>query len=162
MLAVTRTRLTSYYTKIATAANATFSGITVVTGSTSVGPKDLLCYIVSSVSSSAISSWAAVTGGDNVTGNTLCDADGKISASEVYLDIATKNADNLGNMLANIIFHEFMHNKECADPDTVHDSGGGGLAAAGGIKDYMDINPDNVTFMKTRIARDIKQWTDGF
>ena len=162
-LAVTRTTLSGYYNKIASAAGATFGGISVVTSSASLGTKDMLCYIVASVDNSVINgNYATVTGGGNVTGNTACSTDIQESASEVYVDIATKNADNLGRMLANIIFHELMHNKECADDDRVHADGGGGLAGEGGIKDITDINQDNINFMKSRITKEVKQWKGGF
>ena len=162
-LAVTRTTLSGYYKKIASAAGATFGGVSVVTTNASLGAKDMLCYIVSGIDSSVINgNYAAVSGGGNVTGNTASTEEIPESASEVYVDVATKNADNLGRMLANIIFHELMHNKECKSDDKVHDDGGGGLAGESGIKDITDINQDNIDFMKSRIIKDVKQWKGGF
>ena len=93
-LAVTRTTLTGYYKKIASAAGVSFGGVSVVTSNASLAAQDLLCYIVASVDNSVINgNYATVSGGGNVTGNTACSTDIPESASEVYVDIATKNAD---------------------------------------------------------------------
>jgi hypothetical protein len=89
--------------------------------------------------------------------------------------MALGKADLQGAALANLIFHEFAHNKHVGDPTAtkkgeetngafVHNDCGGGIFASGlsiGGAARLDINPDNVKSMARVLGRANRQDTCG-
>ena len=156
LIIATQGILQNYFTQCANATH-TLGGVRVITGnSVTFTRKDLLCYIVNSFSNSVVNRWAS--GIQPSSGNTACDAASKTSATEVYIDRTVGDAER-ARLLANLIFHEFMHNKQCADNDTVHDNGGLGTTP---VNASTPLTAANITFMRSYLGSNVTQWEGGF
>ena len=129
----------------------------------SASETDLLIYIVASFSSSVLKKFdPTLNGGGDIGGNTSWkpEVGATLAASEIYLDVVKARCADLGGGLANMIFHETMHNKANLGDD-VHTKGGGGLAGEK-VRDSDSINDGNVSYMKAVIGNQTKQWDLGF
>ena len=114
---------------------------TLMPTSSDVKDDDVLVYVVpsgdrfNSVIAHQSSAWVPNPGRSGLTLNV--GSSGVSIVSEVYWDKAAGNGNDTSRLLANLIFHEFMHNKldavEHAGVDFVHNQGGGGLAIAGAL-----------------------------
>lgn len=156
-----RTYLLSLFSGISDGSNS-FDTVRIISASDSIGKKDLLCYVVSNFDKSVVKNFdSTVTGGSGVAGNTnFRTGDTNISASEIYMDVITNACDNVEKGMANLIFHELMHNKAVMG-DALHSQGGGGLAAEVVTQDTSR-SQGNVDFMKARLSKEVTQWQGGF
>jgi hypothetical protein len=132
-----------------------------------VKPADLLVYIVSTGNS--FNSIVARKRPDVWTPNpqrsglTVDIGQNAVSiVSEVYWDRVAGDRDQ-PRLLANLIFHEFMHNKldavEHSGTDFVHRQGGGGLAVATPLSSDMRPNQVNNQLMAAALGRNHPQHT---
>lgn len=156
-----RTYLLALFNGISDGTNS-FDTVRIITATDSIGTKDLLCYVVSSFANSVVTNFdSTVTGGDGVAGNTCFKTGGtNTAASEVYMDVITNACDDVAKGMANLIFHELMHNKSLMGNE-LHSKGGGGLAAEV-VTQSTARSQGNVDFMKARLGKDITQWQGGF
>jgi hypothetical protein len=108
-------------------------------------------------------------------GGTKMMPDGRV-LSEVYwtgglMSLKTSTSDTRGIALANLIFHEWAHNKHSSDPlalssngDFVHTSCGGGILMprlSYGVAARLDINSDNIHSMARVLGANNKQSISG-
>jgi hypothetical protein len=134
----------------------------------SVGDKELLVYIVPNGSSfssviarRARSGWTPSTS-SGLTFDIGSANGGAVSiCSEVYWDRVEGDSQR-SRLLANLIFHEFMHNKlDAAAGSTfdVHTRGGGGLATRDPINHDMRPNDHNMDLMARALNTRHAQFT---
>jgi hypothetical protein len=111
-------------------------------------------------------------------GGTKTMPDGRV-LSEVYwtgglMSLKTSASDNRGVALANLIFHEWAHNKHSSDPlalsqgemtgDYVHTSCGGGILGprvSYGVAARLDISSDNIRSMARVLGAANRQSISG-
>ena len=86
-------------------------------------------------------------------GLTVSYAGGKSAGSEVY-----DRFSNSAALIANLMFHEFMHNKLNLDNNSLHTRGG--LAAAT-VGPNTQLTPENIRDMAAALDTDRPQWVDG-
>jgi hypothetical protein len=120
---------------------------------------ELLVYVLPSSRQSIVAGKTSDPLGP--TGSTFPAATGVIS--EIYLDVMQGDAD-FARLVANAIFHEWMHNKldayTAGGPlNDVHLQGGGGLATGGKIKSSDRPNARNIALMAQFLARTHPQYT---
>jgi hypothetical protein len=137
-----------------------------------VAAEDLLLYILPSSRQSIIDR----QGGQidpNRPGNTFATAKGVIS--EIYLGPGPLNPldstlgdANYTQLIANLAFHELMHNKLDALPmggggviDDIHRLGGGGLATGGKISSGTSPTPTNLKLMARNLGQRVPQFTQA-
>jgi hypothetical protein len=96
---------------------------------------------------------------DSASGGTYLHTDGMIS--EVYLR-QMDGALGFADVVANIIFHEIMHNKLDAPSSktvtNIHSKGGGGLANMD-ITRGSALTPRNIELMAGALSKKVKQYT---
>jgi hypothetical protein len=128
--------------------------------SSKVQNHELLVYILPSAKQSILAKKdSSVALGQ--TGSTYPLSTGVIS--EVYLDVMQGDAD-LARLAANLIFHEWMHNKldaylAGAPLSDVHLQGGEGLATKNAIKNSDRPNQVNIDLMAKHLAKSHAQYT---
>ncbi len=137
---------------------------------TSVGPRDLVCYVLGDISQSIVIKHSASKTLPSTAGNTVWSTKLQRMISEVYLDGAMNFAADLqqrDRVLAISIIHEFMHNKLDKYPHKkgatgyvtdIHTTQGKaasqGITYAGGFYDAEDVK-----LMKAGIAHKVPQYT---
>jgi hypothetical protein len=126
--------------------------------------EEMVCYFVKDRDSSIISGLGGQvqTGTHPVghAGSTFLSVQGMIS--EVYI-LPLINTANSARLIANMAFHELMHNKLDAQQNgaivaSIHTSGGGGLADLN-ITPATDITDENRNLMRNALFRGIPQFT---
>lgn len=152
------TVLQGYFTRISNHSNA-FGNIRVVTTASALTTSDLLCYLVQDFMNSVVVSFDNQINHQSA-GNTAFRAHPSTAASEVYIGSINEFGAGRPIAIANLIFHELMHNKGTIGP-RLHLVGGGGLAAEV-VTSASTLNDDNITFMRARMGRNVRQWTEGF
>lgn len=163
-----KTILNGYYNQIVAGTTSSFSGVSVLSSNVGLSPTntDLLCYIVSDYDNSVVINFnSTIPNGSGQIGNTAYTTGGnggppRVAASEVYLDKITDIFNDLASGLAKTIFHELMHNKATMG-NSLHAQGGGGLAAET-ITDGSTLTQGNITFMRSKLSREVTQWVVGF
>jgi len=120
---------------------------------------ELLVYVLPTSGRSIVAK--KTTNALGPTGSTFPTASGVIS--EVYLDVMQGDPD-LARLVANLIFHEWMHNKldaytAGAPVQDVHVQGGRGLATAGAIKSGDRPSDLNISLMAKHLGRTHPQYT---
>ncbi len=132
-------------------------------GAADVQPHELLVYFRPARLNRILQDPAILEG--NASGASGLTARGMIS--EIYLDECIGDLKR-ARLLANITFHEFLHNKLDADPNNiavykgqqieVHRNGGGGLASDN-IDNNTQLTPRNIELMAFALARVVRQDT---
>lgn len=158
--------LQEYFRPIAAMANAPTVATVLMPQPSNVNPEDLLVYVVSRSSSftSLIAHKSNLwTNNPNHGGSTLAlTNENNAIISEVYWDRIQGNPD-APHLLANIIFHEFMHNKldaiEHPGVDWVHNQCGGGLAKRDHIAAADRPNQVNIARMAAALGTRHLQYT---
>lgn len=152
------TILQSYFSRISNSANS-FGSILVVDRALSLTDSDLLCYLVTDFINSVVVSFdSRIQRG--TAGNTIFHTHPTIAASEVYISNITEYGANRPAAIANLIFHELMHNKGTIG-ERLHRVGGGGLAASV-LTSASSLSEGNIRFMQGCLSRNVRQWTAGF
>lgn len=154
-----QTTLAGYFTQVVAGTSTTFSGVQIVTTAPSATAGDVLVYIVSRFSNSALKKWNPNIQGGGNAGNTVFTNDQKTSGSEVYVDVITAAATNLAAAMANLIFHECMH-FITATGDALH-QGADGLA-----KEVVSANDTltsgNIATLQAALPKAVTPWVGGF
>lgn len=124
-----------------------------------VSDEDVVVYLLGKESSSIVKSKGGTSKHANPSGATFQSSDGMIS--EVYLK-KMDGAMDFSTLVANIIFHEIMHNKLDAAKNSgiadIHVSGVDGLAKP--IIDRSTMLTDkNISLMAPALSRKIPQYT---
>lgn len=151
---------------------AEFSGVDYWWGApaASVGPRDLVCYVLGDIGQSIVVKHSATGTLPSKAGNTVWSTRLQRMISEVYLAGAMGYAADLrqrARVLAISIIHEFLHNKLDKHPHPrgspgyvadIHATAGQaasqGITYAGGFYDAEDVK-----LMKAGIAHAIPQYT---
>ncbi len=122
------------------------------------GPKELVVYFLETRESSIIKRLTHQTAG-TAAGATIPVATGMIS--EVYI----ANISVVPGAIANLAFHELMHNKLDAQTNPrdrvvrdIHTQGGGGLATGDPINERTPLTPRNIELMRRGFDREIPQY----
>jgi hypothetical protein len=120
---------------------------------------DLLVYVLPTSGQSIVAK--KTTNALGPTGSTFPTATGVIS--EIYLDVMQGDRD-FARLVANAIFHEWMHNKldaysAGAPVQDIHVQGGGALATGGLIKSGDRPSPRNISLMAANLSRKHPQYT---
>lgn len=128
-----------------------FEGVVVqnTMGRPYVSSKELLVYMVPSQSRALVSTHFKVAPG--VDGTTVYDKKSRVSASEVYV-----GKSDPGDV-ANMVFHEALHNKLQRSDTELH--GKGGIADA---PLQRKLTPRDISLMKEGMARSVAQWLGGW
>ncbi len=122
---------------------------------------EMVCYFVADRGSSIISNIGGqIQNIPGHAGSTFFSAHGMIS--EVYIRELSIDV-NFTRLIANMAFHELMHNKLDAQQNgaivaNIHISGGGGLANLN-ITSATDITDENRNLMRNALFRVIPQFT---
>jgi hypothetical protein len=120
---------------------------------------DVVLYIYYKKRDGIIQNKGAQAVHESASGGTYPHASGMIS--EIYME-PMDGAANLPAVVANLIFHELMHNKlDSSAPQTVadiHTGGGGGLAAAVVSRSSV-LTPTNITLMAKGLSKKVIQYT---
>lgn len=150
--------LRTYFSRVSNSTNS-FGTIRVVNSAPSLNANDLLCYLVNDFVNSVVVSF------DNriqreAAGNTSFRTHPAIAASEVYVSNIDESGANRSAAIANLIFHELMHNKGTIGA-RLHRDGGGGLAASI-ITSASSLSEENIRLMQSFLGRNVIQWADGF
>jgi len=142
-----------------------------------LAPGELLVYILASSRNSIINRQSTQQIDPDAAGNTI-PVNGRV-ISEIYLGERPHHPGNstLGDnhytqLIANVAFHELMHNKLDALPvgqggvmADLHASGGGGLARGGQgarpIEANTQLSPTNISFMAQNLGRAVPQFVGG-
>ena len=151
--------LSGYYNRVVSGSGTSLGGVVETTTAPSIGDKDLLCYIVADFSSSVLINFnAGLQHNEGDAGETTYTADKKIAASEVYMDVINQNSDP-ATLLANIIFHELMHNKTTTG-DELHKSADG--LAKETVTETDTLTAANIKTMQGSLGKAVTQWVGGF
>jgi hypothetical protein len=132
-----------------------------------VGPKDLVCYMLSTSSDSIVSSHSS--GQLGPAGSTVWSQTSNAMISEIYMDATTGDASR-PRLLANLIIHELMHNKLDAHPSRAvirtsagtHGIAGGRVSTGGAISSASTPSDADVRAMRRGIDLSIAQHTGDF
>jgi hypothetical protein len=160
--------LQDYFRPITRLAGASEVATYLMPQASNVKDDDLLVYVVSRNSSftSIVAHRNAAMWASNPTRSGLTSVlprDNNAIVSEVYWEKVQGDPD-MPHLLANLIFHEFMHNKldavEHQGEDFVHLRGGGGLAVPGGLSAADRPNDANNRLMAQVVGRRHLQYTD--
>ena len=153
--------LTDYFNADCRHANSPFENARCTWQKGSVGETDLVVYFLPSVKRSIIASRFKTSSTCTApSGGTLETSQGMVS--EVYMD--TMEGDlNYCKLVANIAFHELMHNKLDAPSidktiKDVHALGGSGLAEAT-VGRGSQLTPQNIAWMAGALGKKIPQFT---
>jgi hypothetical protein len=124
-----------------------------------IADHEILVYFLTSANDSIVATKTSLNLGQ--TGSTFPTAAGVIS--EVYLDKPQGDAD-YGRLVANIAYHELMHNKldayiSGAILGDIHSQGGGGLAIGTALTSSMRPSPRNISLMATALSKKHPQYT---
>jgi hypothetical protein len=119
----------------------------------SIPDDQLLVYVLSSQMDSVVTK-KFKTGSQGVTGTTAWETPSGLTGSEVY----ASTSKGSGLVLANVIFHEFMHNKGHWSDEALHPDGG---MAGGTVDDKTELNQKNIVRMARVLAARHPQWTGG-
>lgn len=147
------------------AGNKPFDGVRMARSAVpaQVGPKDLLCYIVSDPDRGLVKK---KNGGvaPNAAGATLFSASDATVISEIYLSRCAGDANRV-RLIANLILHELMHNKLDAMPGAgrvrdVHTISNGSVSK-GTINASSTPSAADVAAMRAGIGRAVPQYTGG-
>lgn len=167
--------LTAYFNRVCAHPASPFSGASVSWGRGSVGECDVVVYVVYSKEyGSIITNKGRLTVHQSASGGTV--SLGGEMISEVYLE-PFDGADNFSKVMANIIFHEIMHNKidapdeKTPDPKDknkdpkkrkmitdIHVDGGGGLATIP-VGHGSALTTDNIAVMVAALGKKVRQYT---
>ncbi len=151
--------LNGYYNRVVSGTGVSFGGVVEVTKAPSISTSDILCYIVSDFSNSVLINWnSALQHNDGDAGETCFTNDKKQAASEVYMDIINGNSD-VTDFLANIIFHESMHNRTTTG-DELHKSADG--LAKETVTESDTLTAANIKTMQGSLSKAVTQWVGGF
>jgi hypothetical protein len=133
-----------------------------------LAPGELLVYFVASSSDSVVTAAGGQLTDLNPGGVTWASPTGMISevwlrGSPLHPNAAPLSDPNYQQLLANLAFHELMHNKLDASNtgavlDDIHFQGGGGLASAT-VNANSHLTPQNIALMAPNLARPIPQYT---
>jgi hypothetical protein len=129
-----------------------------------VGPKDLVCYMLSNSSRSIA---ARHSGGQpGAAGSTVWSLNSQAMISEIYMDATTGDASR-PRLLANLIIHELMHNKLDSHPSNavlsdIHSIANGRVSTSGAITSSSTPSPEDIRAMRRGIERSIPQHTGDF
>ena len=121
----------------------------------SIPPDQLLVYVVQGPSDSVVSNHFRSHGSPEGAGFTGWND--SVTASEVYVS----GCDGNGAGVANMIFHEAMHNKGHWPDAQLHGTFGGGGLASASVSRTTDLNATNVQRMAGVLAARLPQWTGG-
>jgi hypothetical protein len=118
-----------------------------VTAAPSIQEHELLCYFVTGTEDSIVKSLIGKAGtGNGITGWT------SDTGSEVYVNKSR-------GFLAEMTFHELMHNKLHLDDADLHKKDGLAVAV---VTAGMTPSTQNIADMKAKLNDKQKQWTSGF
>lgn len=143
--------LQTYFDKVATKAKAEKVSVLFVSDDPQPADNDLIAYY--STSGWHVVSQMAGAPEVNSTEGGLTYNNGKVTGSDVVA-----NPDDDTTMIANLTFHEFMHNKLNMD-DTMHRFGG---MARSPVDESTPLTNSNIEVMAKVLMKDRKQWTGGF
>lgn len=154
------TVLQGYFSRVANGDNP-LGSVQVVNNAPAVTNTDLLCYLVTDFMNSVVISFdSRVTHEEGHAGKTAFRTHPNIAASEVYLSEIDERGAGRPTAIANLIFHELMHNKGVIG-NALHRTGGGGLAAAH-LSSASTLSDGNIAFMRARMSNAVQQWPEGF
>lgn len=124
---------------------------------------DLVCYVLPRQRASLIlRKYPTLTLGQG--GSTIWSPNDNAVISEVYLDSSQGDADR-ARLMANLIFHEWLHNRLDAGPhiyQDVHATPHGVLTTSGGINSNMRPAPADTVSMRRGLVHPHAQYTGGF
>lgn len=124
-----------------------------------VSDQDVVVYLLGSQKSSIIKQNGGTLKHANASGNTFQSNKGMIS--EVYLK-KMDGALDFSKVVANIIFHEIMHNKLDAATGSsiadIHVTGGDGLAKPS-VDKSTSLTDKNISLMAGALSKKISQYT---
>ncbi len=153
--------LTEYFNKVCQHTASPFANAVCTWQKGSVAAHDLVIYFLKSSAQSIISTrFGGASTCSAPSGGTYDTAQGMVS--EVYMDAMEGDA-NYCKLVANLAFHELMHNKLDAPQSKpalrdIHSGGGGGLAAAM-VVTASQITPQNIAFMAASLGKQVNQYT---
>lgn len=122
---------------------------------TSLPPDQLLVYVVQGTSDSVVSNH--FRSHDFPEGAGFTAWDDSATASEVYVS----GCDGNGPGVANMIFHEAMHNKGHWSDAQLHGTFGGGGLASASVSRITELNAINIQRMAGVLAARRPQWIGG-
>lgn len=153
--------LTDYFNIVCQHANSPFENARCTWQKGAVGESDLVIYFVESTKQSIITGqFKAFSNCTAPSGGTFESPQGMVS--EVYMD-SMQGDRNYCKVVANLAFHELMHNKLDAPAANqtiadIHASGGSGLAEAT-VGRGSQITPQNIALMAGALGKKIRQFT---
>ena len=153
--------LTDYFNSVCRHASSPYENARCTWQKGSVGETDLVVYFLTSSKRSIIANrFKTFSTCTSPSGGTLETSQGMVS--EVYMD-SMQGDLNYCKLVANIAFHELMHNKLDAPStdktiDDVHASGGSGLAEAT-VARGSQLTPQNIALMAGALGKKIPQFT---
>ncbi len=162
--------LTRYFNEIDSVTDGdshSFTGVRIINNTPTLLPADLLCYLVHDFINSVVVEFDSAISTritDETAGITSVRSHGSsppIAASEVYIDSITDSGTTRSTSIANLIFHELMHNKSADLSSRIHTHGGGGLAVET-LDSSSVLSQRNIVFMRARMGNPVIQWTGGF
>jgi hypothetical protein len=154
--------LTDYFNTVCRHANSPFENARCTWQKGSVGESDLVIYFLTSTKESIITKRFHTSSTCTApSGGTFESPQGMVS--EVYMD-SMEGDRNYCKVVANLAFHELMHNKLDAPSSNktindVHASGGSGLAEAT-VARGSQLTPQNIALMAGALGKKIRQFTD--
>ena len=151
--------LKGYFNRVVSSTGVSFDSVVEVTQAPTISNTDLLCYIVADFDNSVVIKFdAGLQHNEGDAGETRYTSDKKLAASEVYLDIINANSDPT-TLMANIIFHELMHNKTTTGDD-LHKSADG--LAKETVTETDTLTTANIKTMQGSLKKEVTQWVGGF
>jgi predicted dehydrogenase len=129
-----------------------------------VGPKDLVCYMLTSSGRSIVARHSSDQLG--AAGSTVWSLTSQAMISEIYMDATTGDASR-PRLLANLIIHELMHNKLDAHPSravltNIHSIANGRVSTGGSISSSSTPSAADVAAMRRGINLAMPQHTGDF
>jgi hypothetical protein len=132
-----------------------------------VGPKDLVCYMLTSSGRSIVARHSSDQLG--AAGSTVWSLTSQAMISEIYMDATTGDASR-PRLLANLIIHELMHNKLDAHPSLaifnttagIHGIANGRVSTGGSVSSATTPSQADIRAMRRGINLSIPQHTSDF
>jgi hypothetical protein len=155
--------LTDYFNQICRHRNSPFENARCTWQKGVPGEADLVIYFVETLEKGIIKTkFNAISNCTAPSGGTFESSQGMVS--EVYMDSMQGDA-NYSKVVANLAFHELMHNKLDAPTDNqtiedLHASGGGGLAEWL-VNRSSSLTAENIMLMAGALNKKILQYTAG-
>lgn len=144
-----QSKLQEWFNKIVADTSFGTASVSWITSApSSIQENELLCYFVSSSSDSIVKSLTGTSG----SGNGYTGWKGEETGSEVYVSSSKAG-------LAEMAFHELMHNKLHLDDAALHQKDG---LAKIPVSPGTTPSTQNIADMKAKISNKQKQWTYGF